>query len=76
MAKSTNPNGLPPRSAVDGGATFINSGQFYGPPDDPEANLKLLRVFYDKYPEYVDKTVLSVKGGMKPEGLMAGPDAS
>ena len=28
-----------------------------------EANLELLARFYEKYPEFTDKTFLSVKGG-------------
>lgn len=43
---------------------MLNSGEFYGQPD-PEAGLKLLARFYDANPDYVDKTYLSVKGGMK-----------
>lgn len=52
------------KAAVDAGSNFLNTGAFYGPPSDPYANLKLLRRFYDAHPEYKDKTVLSVKGGM------------
>lgn len=37
-------------------------GNFYGY-DRPSANLDLLATFYEKYPEYADKTFLSVKGG-------------
>jgi hypothetical protein len=51
-------------------------GQFYGQPDDPTANLKLLRRFFDKYPETVDKVTLSVKGAAHPEGIHHGPDSS
>ena len=36
------------------------SGEFYGPNFGPD-NLELLARFYDKYPDYVDKTVLCVK---------------
>ena len=43
---------------------MLNSGEFYGMPD-AEAGLKLLARFYDANPDYVDKTYLSVKGGMK-----------
>lgn len=39
---------------------------------DPTLNLKLLSRFYDKYPEYVDRTFLSVKGGL----VNMAPDAS
>ena len=37
-------------------------GEFYGR-NPMEANLKLLARFYEKYPEFTDKTFLSVKGG-------------
>ncbi|KZT07914.1 aldo/keto reductase [Laetiporus sulphureus 93-53] len=41
---------------------LINSGEFYGP-NLSTANLELIARFFDKYPEYADKTFLSVKGG-------------
>ena len=40
--------------------THTPSGEFYGPNLSP-ANLELLSRFYQKYPDYVDKTFLSVK---------------
>ncbi|PIL24113.1 transporter [Ganoderma sinense ZZ0214-1] len=49
------------------------AGAVYGPNFSP-ANLELLSRFYKKYPEYADKTFLSVKGGLAPERL--GPDGS
>ena len=45
-------------------ADFYGQGRTTG-------NLELLARFYDKYPEYVDKTFLSVKGGMKPNSVVA-----
>ncbi|KAK9474800.1 NADP-dependent oxidoreductase domain-containing protein [Dipodascopsis tothii] len=51
------------KKAIDLGATFLNSGEFYGV-DPPEANLLLLNRFFTKYPELASKTVLSVKGAM------------
>lgn len=55
---------------------MLNAGEFYSnePVKDPCKNLRLLARFYDKYPEYVDKTYVSVKGGMA-RGTMS-PDAS
>ncbi|KAI0831436.1 aldo/keto reductase [Trametes gibbosa] len=50
---------------------FINSGEFYGP-NYSTANLELLSRFFNKYPEYADRTFLSVKGGV----ANGGPDAS
>jgi pyridoxine 4-dehydrogenase len=49
---------------VDAGANVLNSATFYGV-EDPLANLKLLSRFFEEYPDYVDKTVVVVKGGMK-----------
>lgn len=51
------------RASVDAGSTMLNSGEFYGQPE-PTLNLQLLKRFYDAYPEYVEKTYLSVKGGL------------
>lgn len=53
--------------------TDLITGEFYGI-KPPEANLELLSRFYAKYPEYVDKTFLSVKGALSFENLQ--PDAS
>ncbi|KAJ7506638.1 aldo/keto reductase [Mycena galericulata] len=44
---------------------FLNSGEFYSSNWSTE-NLELLSRFYAKYPEYADKTFLSVKGGVVP----------
>lgn len=48
---------------------MLNSGEFYGTPE-PTLNLQLLARFFNAHPEYVDKTYVSVKGGlvnMKPD---------
>ncbi|KIK61818.1 hypothetical protein GYMLUDRAFT_42863 [Collybiopsis luxurians FD-317 M1] len=58
---------LPPGTKM-----FLNSGEFYDINWGP-GNLRLLRRFFDKYPEYADKTFLSVKGGnraMQPDGSL------
>lgn len=39
-----------------------NGGQIYGPRDNN--SLTLLRAYYEKYPEDVEKVVLSIKGGL------------
>ncbi|TFK84623.1 aldo/keto reductase [Polyporus arcularius HHB13444] len=57
----------------EGVKIFLNSGEFYGP-DASTANLELLSRFYAKYPEYAQKTFLSVKGGTKANSLV--PDGS
>lgn len=44
---------------------FLNSAEFYGP-GLSTANLDLLARFFEKYPEYADRTFLSVKGGTLP----------
>lgn len=36
------------KAAVDAGATAWSSATFYGNPDDPYANVKLIRAFFDK----------------------------
>ncbi|KAJ7508262.1 aldo/keto reductase [Mycena galericulata] len=51
----------------DGAKMFLNSGEHYA------SNLELLSRFYAKYPEYADKTFLSVKGGLISGGI---PDCS
>ncbi|GAA5839795.1 hypothetical protein JCM11251_001217 [Rhodosporidiobolus azoricus] len=59
------------KTAIDSGSNFLNSGAFYGT-KDPQDNLKLLSRFCEANPEYKDKFVLSVKGGigagLKPSG--------
>ncbi|KAJ3965972.1 aldo/keto reductase [Lentinula raphanica] len=55
---------------------FLNTGEFYDK-SWGVGNLLLLSRFFEKYPEYAEKTFLSVKGAMKPDGkgfLM--PDSS
>ncbi|KAF8190412.1 NADP-dependent oxidoreductase domain-containing protein [Mycena galopus ATCC 62051] len=46
-----------------GAKMYLNSGEFYSKTWGPE-NLDLLNRFFTKYPEYADKTFLSVKGAM------------
>ncbi|PRP79151.1 hypothetical protein PROFUN_13101 [Planoprotostelium fungivorum] len=63
------------KSAIDAGCNLLNGGTFYNRPEEPLANLKLIRRFYEKYPEYVDKTILSIKGcvsSFKPTGTRDG----
>ncbi|KIK69358.1 hypothetical protein GYMLUDRAFT_214481 [Collybiopsis luxurians FD-317 M1] len=61
---------LPPGTKM-----FLNSGEFYGANFGP-GNLQLLRRFYEKYPEYADKTFLSVKGALQWRGHQPTPDCS
>ncbi|KAG8743113.1 hypothetical protein FRC12_015147, partial [Ceratobasidium sp. 428] len=51
-------------AAPPGVKVFLNSAEFYGPSDDRTANLTLLNKFFTKYPEYAERTVLFVKGGV------------
>ncbi|KAF8552019.1 Aldo/keto reductase [Imleria badia] len=48
---------LPP-----GAKMFLNGGEFYGH-NFSATNLEMIARFFEKYPEYVDKTFLSIKGG-------------
>jgi hypothetical protein len=43
-------------------------GEFYAQ-DFGTGNLKLLSRFFEKYPDYADKTFLSVKGAMDWSGM-------
>jgi len=54
-----------------GSKMFLNSGEFYSSNQSIE-NLELLSRFYAKYPDYAEKTFLSVKGGPRgvPDGSM------
>lgn len=52
--------------AIKDGATFWNSGDFYGRPD-PEENIALLAKFFEAHPDLKDKVYLSVKGGVDPK---------
>ncbi|CAD6566910.1 MAG: hypothetical protein TREMPRED_003114 [Tremellales sp. Tagirdzhanova-0007] len=52
------------KTAADAGATAWSTAGFYGNPGDGQSNLKLIRKFFDKYPQYRDKIVLVVKGTM------------
>ncbi|KAH9961500.1 aldo/keto reductase [Russula dissimulans] len=54
---------LPPGTKM-----FLNSGEFYGQ-GLTIANVELVARFFEKYPEYADRTFLSVKGGLLPGQL-------
>ncbi|KAF2126683.1 Aldo/keto reductase [Dothidotthia symphoricarpi CBS 119687] len=59
------------RSALEQGANLWNGGIHYG---TPEANsLHLLKYYFEKYPEDVEKVVLSIKGAY---GSKTGPTGS
>ncbi|KAF8123292.1 NADP-dependent oxidoreductase domain-containing protein [Boletus edulis] len=59
---------LPP-----GAKMFLNGGEFYGH-NMATTNLEMIARFFEKYPEYVDRTFLSIKGGLSP--VQPGPDCS
>lgn len=63
------------KHAIENGATYWNSATFYGS-IDPWANVKLIGRFFEKYPEYIDRVVLGVKGGFSPTGNLTNPDSS
>ncbi|KAH8926752.1 aldo/keto reductase, partial [Atractiella rhizophila] len=59
------------KTAIDSGATFLNSSIFYGYPPDSESGLRLLNRFFTQYPEYADRCVLSVKGALNLQTMTA-----
>ncbi|WVQ75295.1 hypothetical protein IAR50_004911 [Cryptococcus sp. DSM 104548] len=52
------------KAAADAGSNLWSSASFYGNPGDNFANIKLLAAFFAKYPEYKEKIVIVVKGGV------------
>lgn len=52
------------RTAVEQGAVHWSTADFYGPPENPTANIKLLRRYFDKYPQDAEKVKIYVKGGV------------
>ncbi|KAH7340269.1 NADP-dependent oxidoreductase domain-containing protein [Rhizoctonia solani] len=52
------------KAAPPGVRIFLNSGEFYGVAPHITANLELLNRFFTKYPEYAERTFLSVKGAI------------
>ncbi|KAI0044496.1 aldo/keto reductase [Auriscalpium vulgare] len=67
-AIKTGLDSLPP-----GVKMLLNSSEFYAQ-DLSTLNLELVARFFEKYPSYVDKAFLSVKGGLKERQLV--PDNS
>lgn len=53
------------KRAIEKGILVWNTSEFYGV-KDPLANLKLIRRYFEKYPEDADKVCLMVKGGLGP----------
>ena len=53
------------KSALDNGANFWNTADFYGRPPNQTANLQLLNRYFTKYPEDSEKVVLFAKGGVE-----------
>ncbi|CCO37379.1 pyridoxine 4-dehydrogenase [Rhizoctonia solani AG-1 IB] len=51
-------------AAPAGVKVFLNAGEFYGTWPNVTANLELLNRFFTKYPEYAERTFLSVKGAI------------
>ncbi|WWC70457.1 uncharacterized protein I206_104408 [Kwoniella pini CBS 10737] len=52
------------KTSLDADANLLNTALFYGSEEDPLSNLKLLGRFFETYPKYKDKAIVSVKGGM------------
>ncbi|KAG8721519.1 hypothetical protein FRC08_012395 [Ceratobasidium sp. 394] len=63
-------------NAPPGVKVFLNSGEFYGTPPNTTANLELLNRFFTKYPDYADRTFLSVKGAFAMDAQGYHPDSS
>lgn len=53
------------KAAVDAGATAFSSATFYDNPGESYTNVKLIRAFFDAYPEYSNKVTVILKGGIK-----------
>ncbi len=73
------------KAALEQGANFWNGGIHYGKPDNN--SLHLLRYYFTRYPEDVDKVVISIKGCIQittgapkpigsPEGIRASVDTA
>ena len=56
------------KAAVNNGATFWSSADFYGT-TDPLAGVKLVRRYFEKYPEDANKVKLFIKGCADPTTL-------
>lgn len=53
------------KRAIEKDILVWNTAEFYGT-NDPLGNLKLIRRYFEKYPEDADKVCLMVKGGLGP----------
>ncbi|KAI1821150.1 NADP-dependent oxidoreductase domain-containing protein [Xylaria intraflava] len=56
------------KTAINNGATFWSSADFYGT-SDPLANVALVSRYFTKYPEDASKVTLMVKGCLDPKTL-------
>ena len=52
------------RAALAANCNLWNGGEFYGTPENN--SLTLLKKYYTKYPEDVDKVMLNIKGATRP----------
>ena len=64
------------RTAIEKGGTYWNTATFYGSHDDPWANIQLIGRVFGKYPEYLHRVTIGIKGGFNPSGNFANPDSS
>ena len=60
-------------TALASGCNLWNGAEFYGTPD--RNSLSLMRAYYEKYPDDVDKIVLTIKGGLRPGHQLDGSAA-
>ncbi|KAH3670757.1 hypothetical protein OGAPHI_001273 [Ogataea philodendri] len=70
-------------NAIADGVTFLNGGEFYGinvfNPDPtvekkPYENLKLIKAYFEKYPENRSKVTVSIKGCLGAKGPDCSPE--
>lgn len=63
--KPTKPEEFIPvvKTALENGATFLNGGELYSPPDGSYNSCHLLRDYLHKHPKDGEKFIVSIKGG-------------
>ncbi|CAO1615389.1 unnamed protein product [Sympodiomycopsis kandeliae] len=62
--------------SIKQGSLVWSSASFYGNGDNYLDNIKLIRRFFEAYPQYKDQVFLTVKGGFRPINVFTQPDSS